>query len=343
MVGNEQRFSVSLFDADNNIFTGDATVVATMNAPAHQPPLALPVACVTDREGDFNCTYTITAAAVYTLSVTVNGAAIPNANGIPAATTAQSAPVSPADSAVLYSGQPLTVEAGAQVTTTLLAVDHFQNPITGVVDWAVATNGVARTPTPALPPPGNSAGQWSISWRPQVANTYTVTATIGGVAVQNSGVYTVVVTSLSTADPKVSVVSGAGVTKAHAGVPAKIWVQPKDSFGNVVKSGAAVNCTITRNVATPSASDYVPVTSLWDAGNTTWVFTYTPPSGGQYLLSLTISGALWNGVPQVINVEGGGMAPGIIAAIVLSIVAAIALVVGVVFIIRRRNKKYQSI
>jgi hypothetical protein len=82
---------------------------------------------------------------------------------------------------------------------------------------------------------------------------------------------------------------------------------------------------------------------VFDATNTTWTVTYKPIISGQFNLVLLIDGAIWRGAPQVIDISSDGISGGIIAAIVLGVLAGVALIVGAVFIVLRRKKKYQSI
>ncbi len=90
--------------------------------------------------------------------------------------------------------------------------------------WTVTVNGVAYNADPQLPTPG----QFQVSWSPTVAGTYTMTALLNGVAVQNSGNYQVVVSGSSTPSVANTLFDGSGWTSAKSGEQASFTVTLRD-------------------------------------------------------------------------------------------------------------------
>lgn len=332
-VGQPQTFQILLRDSQGNTFSGNTTVDAQLVAS----PITWPIVCVSNDEGTYNCQFMTTQAATWSLSVLVLGVAV--TDGVPPSVVSQPGPVSQSASKIV--SPSATVVAGTAISTVLQVVDQYGNAVPGVVNWAVSINAQTYA---AKPDTTDGTGYWTVAWQPTLAARYVMTATIDGVPVQGSGTYAVVVTPLATPDVSKTQVSGVGFATARVNVQALFWVVVEDMFGNVITTGTTVNVAIVKDVATPQPGDSIAAQANYDATNTTWVVSYTPTEGGRFRMQLSIGSQLYGGAPQILQVSGGGgISGGIIAAIVLSCVAGIALVVGVVLLLRRRHKKYQSI
>lgn len=115
-------------------------------------------------------------------------------------------------------------------------------------------------------------------------------------------------------------------------------VEVFDHYGNVIGEDAKVSVRIYKN--TPNAPlavsvVYVPSTEVWSV-------VYTAPDSGAYELEVSVQGKVIRGGALVITVDPF-LSPGIIAAIVLSCVAFVAIVIGIVLLIRRKKRIYQAI
>lgn len=347
-VGDTQSFVLTLYDGSGNLYSGNASVTFQLATSDNvNPPITAPVTASSDIEGHYNCSFDVTAARTWTLNITILGK--PVTQGVPASLVSDPGPVAPSACSITsyHAGQPTPqFVAGTQISTSLAAVDQFNNPIpTTDIPWAVSLNPVvtASAPTQNSPP---SAGLWTVVWQPLTATTYTMTVTIGGTPIMYSGQYQVVVTALTTPNVTTSQVSGVGASTATVGRKAIFWVVVKDSFGNVIPNGptSQVTCQIVANVPNPQPSDSIPTTVTYVATNSSWTVEYTPTVGGPFKLVLNLGNNPWRGGTAIINVTGGGgLGPGIIAAIVLGCLGGVALIVGIVFLVLRRKKKYQSI
>jgi hypothetical protein len=88
----------------------------------------------------------------------------------------------------------------------------------------VSINGVVYQAQPV----GTPSGQFQVTWSPVVAGTYVMTALLNGVAVQQSGVYQVVVSGRSNPSADNTVYSGAGWTGAKSGSQTSFTVLLRD-------------------------------------------------------------------------------------------------------------------
>jgi hypothetical protein len=215
VVNTTQQFSITLFDSENNLYTGNATltVVVASSDGQTQPPVNV----TTDDEGVYQCKYVVTRATNWTITIKVVDKAIPASNGIPASVQSSPGPVNAAASQIVSPSG--TVVAGTPIFSSLVASDAFGNPILGAVAWAVTINNVGYVPS------SQGGGMWVVNWTPTIANTYTMNALIGGVPVARSGLYVVKVTPVSKPDMGKTVVSGEGVLKAKQGRTSMFWVK----------------------------------------------------------------------------------------------------------------------
>ncbi len=197
----------------------------------------------------------------------------------------------------MYGGAPIQDYAGATIVTVLEARDVYGNLVssnTGVV-WNVLINNVVSNAVPSMA----ATGVWSVTWTPQVAATYTVVATMNGAAVANSGQYQVVISAQTTPFPGNTVVTGDGWKKAHVGEAASFSLMLRDTYSNVILN--QLNVT----VAIAQGATQAVVAVVFVPASSSYTVTYTCPTAGQYLMTVTEAGLSYGGdVPWPINVEG---------------------------------------
>ncbi len=327
-VAEQQTMVLTVFDSSGNVFSENVTTSVSLTLGT----LSGNVTLVSFGEnGEYVYSYVLYAAGTWTPSVQVVGNAV--TNGVPPTLAVLSGPPTPASSDIVYPGNsPIQLAAGTVLTTVLEARDQYSNLVsTNVgVAWTVTVNGVSYNPVPSLA----VQGQFLVTWGPTMVNTYVMTALLNGVPVINSGSYQVAV-SAGAPDGTKTAVSGSGATTARAGASTSFTVVVKDSYGNVVTS--QVNVTVQISQGTTQAA----VAVAFVTGGS-YTVTYMCPSTGTYLLFLSVAGQLYGQGPQVINVEGA-LSPGAIAGIVLGSVAGVAVIVGVILLVRRKKRIYQPL
>jgi hypothetical protein len=128
--------------------------------------------------------------------------------------------------------------------------------------------------------------------------------------------------------------AGAGATNAHVGESTSFTFQLRDTYSNVIQAQLAVTVGIAQgSTQAKVVVSFVPATA-------TYGVVYTCPSSGVYLMNVTAAGQ--TGDPYVINVEGA-LTPGAIVGIVFGSIAFVALVIGVILLIRRKKRIYQPL
>lgn len=336
--GNAQTFVLTVFDGFGNHLNASA---ATLSVQIMQGNTPLPLN-QTVNDLDISYAFVTTEAGPLTPAIFVDGKNV--GIGVPTTIAVDSAAISPAKSFIVYGGTPVSYAAGSEIDTALIGKDIYNNTLTtnGGATWSVNVSFNGAPTTTSYPAKENPAspGTWTVPWFPSVAGSYVMFASLNGVPVQNSGKYSVIVTSLTTPDVSRTQISGVGATTADQGSPARFWLVVEDKFGNVLTNQVNVNVTIYEGTGTPQ--NFVPTVVTYSAQNTSYVVQYTCSSSGIFTVQVTIDGTLCTSCPQIIRV-GAFLTPGIIAAIVLGCVGGVGLIIGIILIIRRRKRVYQSI
>ena len=110
-----------------------------------------------------------------------------------------------------------------------------------------------------------------------------------------------------------------------------------DRFNNVISGQNNVTVTIS-----PKNNPSVQVMVGVVFASPVYSVTYTPPGSGVYLVSVYINNLVYGGGAQVINVDGPLSVVQIIG-IVAGGIGAIALIIGIVILWRRKKKLYQPL
>jgi adhesin/invasin len=193
----------------------------------------------------------------------------------------------PSGSQSTLSANPASFEAGSGSSTVTVTVrDAAGTPVSGVaVQISVSGSGNSITQPSAT----NGSGVATGSFTSAVAESKTVSATAGGVAIQQTATVTV------TAPPAPPPTSDASQTTADvpngvAGAVTAISVQARDAAGNPRTSGgdAVVGSVSGSNTATLAVSDN---------GDGTYSASYTPQTAGVDQVAIALNGAPIGGSP----------------------------------------------
>jgi hypothetical protein len=224
--------------------------------------------------------------------------------------TATAAGVSATESAVEASPATITASTGASAATITVRVrDGFGNPIEGVaVTLAVGGSGHTLT-QPGGPTDANgvATGRFSST----VAGNHTVTATAGGVAIEQAAAVAVQPGAPLAAN------SSATVPEGRAGQPTVIGIRLEDAFGNPVPGRAnaiGVGVAGVNNVGTLTPSDQ---------GGGSYTATYTPQVVGEDRVTIGVSGTAVPGSPFVSLVRAGPVSPEQTTAVVTRTIVGI--------------------
>ncbi|HSB54844.1 MAG TPA: filamin/ABP280 repeat domain-containing protein, partial [Gemmatimonadales bacterium] len=153
------------------------------------------------------------------------------------------------------------------------------------VDVRFAATGSNNTFAPATATT-DAAGHATSAFSSTLSGSRTISATVGGLALSQTQVVTVVP---GVADPgqTTAKVPGSG----HENHPTVITVQARDQFGNkLVTGGSAVVVTVT------GANNAGPIYAT-DNGDGTYTASYTPPNKGTDYVVITLGGVAISGSP----------------------------------------------
>lgn len=206
--------------------------------------------------------------------------------------TATAGGVSATESRVESSPATITASSGTSAATITVRVrDQFGNPVAGV-PVALAVDGSGNTLTqPSSPTDANGVTTGRLS--STTTGVRTVTATAGGVELQQTATVTV------QAGAPVAATSSATVPNGQVGQPTTIEIQLKDALGNPVPGRAsAIGVTIggVNNVGGVGASD---------AGGGRYTADYTPQVVGTDQVTVQVSGTTVPGSPFASQVQPG--------------------------------------
>ena len=199
-------------------------------------------------------------------------------------------PPPPSGSQSTLSANPTSFEAGSGSSTITVTVRDAQGtPISGVaVQLSVSGSGNTITQPAAT----NGSGVTTGSFTSTVAESKTVSATAGGVAIQQTATVTVSEPPPPPPPPPTSDASRttADVPNGVAGAQTAISVQARDGAGNPrTEGGDAVAVSVSgSNTATPAVTDN---------GNGTYSASYTPQVAGVDLVAITLNGSPISGSP----------------------------------------------
>jgi protocatechuate 3,4-dioxygenase beta subunit len=192
----------------------------------------------------------------------------------------------------------ITASSGASAATITVRVrDQFGNPVAGV-PVALEVSGSGNTLTqPGEPTDANGVATGRLS--STAAGARTVSATAGGVALEQTATVTVQPGTPSAAT------STATVPNGRAGQPTTLEIQLRDALGNPVPgraSAIAVAIGGANNVGGVAASD---------EGGGRYTASYTPQAAGTDQVTVQVSGGAVAGSPFASQVQPG---PGVAAS-----------------------------
>jgi hypothetical protein len=200
--------------------------------------------------------------------------------------------VSGAESQVEAAPATITASSGSSAATITVRVrDRFGNPVAGA-PVTLAVNGTGNTLTqPTEPSDANGVATGRLS--STVVGTRTVTATAGGVQLEQGATVTV-----QAGAPSAST-STATVPNGSVGEPTTIEIQLKDALGNPVAgraSAIAVSISGTNSVGGVGASD---------EGGGRYTASYTPEAAGADQVAVLVSDGAVAGSPFTSQVQPG--------------------------------------
>jgi adhesin/invasin len=233
-----------------------------------------------------------TATGENTLSAAVAGQ---NLSGGPVVFSATGTPggVSAEQSTVIAS--PVTISASIASTITVAVRDQFGNPLSGV-EVTLAASGSGNTLVQPSAPT-NDDGEATGTLTATTVGSRTVSATAGGVAIEQTATVTV-----SAGVPSASTTT-ATVPNGRAGQPTTIEILLKDVLGNPVTGAAnAIALTIT-------GANNVGGAAAGDQGGGRYTVRYTPLVAGTDQVAIRVSGTALAGSPFTSQVGPGPANP----------------------------------
>jgi Invasin, domain 3/Filamin/ABP280 repeat/Bacterial Ig-like domain (group 1) len=226
-----------------------------------------------------------------TLSAEVAGQSL-SGSPVVFSATGEAGAISPEQSTVTAAPATISASSGSSASTITVTVrDAFGNPLSGV-EVELSVNGSGNTLTqPSQPTNANgvTTGRLSTS----AVGTRTVSATAGGVAIEQTATVTVSAGAPSAA------ASSATVPNGTAGQSTTIEILLRDAQGNPVAGRAnaiALSITGANNVGGLGASDQ---------GGGRYTVSYTPQVAGTDQVSIQVSGGALAGSPFASQVAPG--------------------------------------
>jgi adhesin/invasin len=237
-----------------------------------------------------------TTAGDNTISAAVAGQDL---SGSPVVFSATGTPggVSAEQSTLTAAPASITASTGSSASTITVTVrDPFDNPLSGVEVTLAVTGGSANTlvqPTSPTDANGVTTGKLSST----AVGNRTVSATAGGIAIEQTAAVTV-----SAGVPSAST-SSATVPNGQAGETTTIEILLKDAAGNPAAGRAsAIELSI-------SGANDVGARAATDQGGGRYTVTYTPQAAGTDQVTIRVSGSALAGSPFPSQVEPGPVNP----------------------------------
>lgn len=211
--------------------------------------------------------------------------------------TATAGGVSASESQVEVSPATITASTGSSAATITVRVrDQFGNPVAGVpVALAVTGSGHALT-QPSEPSDANGVATGRLS--ATVSGARTVTATAGGVELEQAPTVTV------QAGTPAAATSTATVPNGRAGQRTTIEIQLEDALGNPAPGRAnAIAVTI-------GGANSIGGVGASDEGGGRYTASYTPQAAGTDQVAVLVSGVAISGSPFPSTVQPGPSSAG---------------------------------
>ena len=262
-----------------------------------------------------------TGTGANTLSAAVTGIEL---TGSPVVFTATgvAGPISASQTTVAAAPASISASSGASASTITVTVrDEFGNPLQGVT-VTLEASGTGNTLTqPAEPTRANGTTTGRLS--ATTAGNRTVTATAGGVAIEQTATVTVGAGAPS------AVTSTATVPNGQAGLATTIEIQLKDAQGNAAPGRANAIAAVI------SGANNVGGVAASDQGGGRYTVTYTPQAAGADLVTIRVSGVDLAGSPFTSQVQPGAAAAAQSSA---SVPTAASIFVDVPIVITARDQ-----
>ena len=190
------------------------------------------------------------------------------------------------------SAAPGSFQAGNGSSTITVTVRDAQGTLLPNIPVQISVSGTGNTVN--QPGSTNGSGVATGSFTSTVAETKTVSATAGGVQIQQTA--SVSVTAPPPPPTSDASQSTATVPNGVAGTATVITVQARTSTGAAMDSGGdAVTVTVSGNNAAGSLS-------VTDNGNGTYTASYTPQAAGSDQVAITLNGVPISGSPYTSTV-----------------------------------------
>jgi hypothetical protein len=192
----------------------------------------------------------------------------------------------PSASESRVAADPTSFQAGSGASTIAVTVRDAQGTPLPNVPVQISVSGSGNSVT--QPGSTNASGVATGSFTSTVAEGKTVSATAGGVQIQQTASVTVTAPPPPTADPSQST---ATVPNGVAGTATVITVQARTTSGAPMTTGGA---TVTVTVTGDNPAGALSVT---DQGNGTYTASYTPQNAGTDQVAITLNGVPIAGSP----------------------------------------------
>ncbi len=233
-----------------------------------------------------------TEAGANALSATVTGVAL---NSVVFSATGVPGPISASQSTVTALPASISASSGSSASTITVTVrDQFGNPLPGV-SVTLAATGTGNTltqPTDPTKANGTTTGRLSAT----TAGNRTVSATAGGVALEQTA------TVIVGAGAPSAATSTATVPNGQAGATTTIEIQLRDAQGNPAPGRASAIAAVI------SGANNVGGVGASDQGGGRYTVSYTPQVAGTDLVTVRVSGADIPGSPFSSQVQAGATA-----------------------------------
>jgi adhesin/invasin len=236
-----------------------------------------------------------TAVGENTLSASVAGQDL-SGSPVVFSATGVAGGVSAEQSTVTAAPATISASNGSSASTITVTVrDQFDNPLPGV-EVALAVDGSGNTLVQPADPT-NASGVTTGRLSSTAVGSRIVSATAGGIAIQQTATVTV-----SAGQPSAST-SSATVPNGRAGETTTIEILLKDAVGNSVAGGAsAIDLSI-------SGANNVGGRAAADQGGGRYTVAYTPQVAGTDRVAIRVSGNALAGSPFPSQVEPGPANP----------------------------------
>lgn len=257
----------------------------------------------------YDCTYTATVAATYSLSVFLNSISAENVVGSPVSVVIRPGSVTAKGTTAISSSFADGIVAGSREVTTIQSGDDLGNK--GVFDpfaddvfyyTASVTNSQGATLTSKVT--NNLDATFSLAYAPTSTGIYSVSVFWNGLTHISGSPFSVRVLSADV-DPSSCVASGAGLSASEAGKVSSFSVSTRDRFGNAATSGTfSFTAKFSKAVDAGQTQVTLPdAQTSSTAGSAS--FSYTAFSAGSWFVAVSssVTGIPISGSPFSFNVN----------------------------------------